>query len=133
MKLEETIQEMFDEYPDLFQERWQCLDHLFCVIGNGYEWVNGVLIEPYMVSPKTGRYIKKTGKYLKFNGELGEDGKAIQRNIMQNEIPSEKYWYNLCDSSYLIDYPKNIKHDWLQGIEETKELLIKDGQKVGLE
>lgn len=44
MKFEETIQSMFDRSPMLFTERWQCLDHLFLVIGNGYEWSNGQLV-----------------------------------------------------------------------------------------
>lgn len=44
MNVELTIQEMFDSDPELFKERADCLDHLFCTIGNGYEWVNGELI-----------------------------------------------------------------------------------------
>lgn len=123
MKLEETIQEMFDEYPDLFQTRSQCLDHLFCVIGNGYDWVNGQLIEPHMKSPKTGRYIKKRGEYLKFKGCLGKDGKATQRIRIEQRCECE--WYPLCRQySYLFDFPKNIKKDWLEGIKETMEILI---------
>lgn len=45
MTLEQTIQDMFDNYPDLFQERWECLDHLFCVLGTEYEWSKGQLLE----------------------------------------------------------------------------------------
>ena len=45
MNLELTIQSMFDEYPSLFKERSDCLNQLFCVIGNGYEWVNGELVD----------------------------------------------------------------------------------------
>lgn len=43
MKLELTIQDMFNNYPTLFKERSDCLDHLFCTIGNGYHWHNGEL------------------------------------------------------------------------------------------
>ena len=45
MNVELTIQLMFDEYPTLFKERADCLNHLFCTIGNGYVWQNGELIE----------------------------------------------------------------------------------------
>lgn len=45
MTLELTIQAMFDEYPTLFQDRVDCLNHLFCVIGNGYKWINGELVD----------------------------------------------------------------------------------------
>ncbi len=44
MNVELTMQEMFDRYPTLFKERADCLSHLFCVIGNGYEWYKGELI-----------------------------------------------------------------------------------------
>ena len=45
MTLELTIQAMFDEYPGLFKDRSDCLDQLFCTIGNGYHWVNGELCD----------------------------------------------------------------------------------------
>ena len=45
MTLEKTIQSMFDHFPFLFQDRADCLNHLFCVLGNEYEWVDGELIK----------------------------------------------------------------------------------------
>lgn len=36
---------MFDNNPTIFKERTDCLNHLFCVIGNGYFWKNGELVE----------------------------------------------------------------------------------------
>ena len=45
MTVETTIQRMFDEYPDLFSTRQECYDFLFCVIGNGYEWRRGQVVE----------------------------------------------------------------------------------------
>lgn len=44
MTLELTIQEMFNKFPGLFKERSDCLDHLFCTIGNGYDWKDGELV-----------------------------------------------------------------------------------------
>lgn len=44
MNVELTIQNMFDNYPTLFKERSDCLNHLFCTIGNGYKWVDGELV-----------------------------------------------------------------------------------------
>ena len=44
MKPERTLQKMYDEYPQLFPTRQQALDQLFCVIGNGYEWKKGELV-----------------------------------------------------------------------------------------
>lgn len=45
MTVETTIQRMFDNYPDLFATRKDCYNHLFCVIGNGYEWKRGQIVE----------------------------------------------------------------------------------------
>ena len=44
MTLERTIQRMFNGYPGLFKTRADCLDQLFCVIGNGYHWKDGELV-----------------------------------------------------------------------------------------
>ena len=45
MRAEDTLQFMFDFYPNLFPTRKHCLDHLFCTVGNGYKWKNGELVE----------------------------------------------------------------------------------------
>ena len=45
MTLELTMQQMFNEQPMRFKERADCLNHLFCVVGNGYQWINGELVE----------------------------------------------------------------------------------------
>lgn len=44
MNVELTIQEMYDQYPTLFKDRADCMNHLFCTIGNGMEWQNGELV-----------------------------------------------------------------------------------------
>ena len=44
MTVETTVQWMFDHYPDLYSTREECFDHLFCTIGNGYEWKWGQLV-----------------------------------------------------------------------------------------
>ena len=43
MKPERTIQAMMDMYPVSCTTRQECLDHLFVVIGNGYDWFEGEL------------------------------------------------------------------------------------------
>lgn len=70
MTLEQTIQSMYDGYPTLFKERADCLNHLFCTIGNGYEWVNGELVDG-----------KDTDDdYIKHLESEFVDGKAFQHN-----------------------------------------------------
>ena len=45
MKLEQTIQYMYDFYPDLFPNRQHALNHLFLTLGNGMVWHDGQLID----------------------------------------------------------------------------------------
>lgn len=47
MTLKNTIKKMLLEYPTLYQDRAQCLNQLFCVNGNGYEWIKGQLVDEY--------------------------------------------------------------------------------------
>lgn len=113
MKVEQTIQLMQDKYSDLFYNRKSCLDHLFCVIGNGYEWINGELVDP-----DDKDYIKeysiKNIKKAEFNEDLDEN--------------KEYNWYPLSkEYSYLYNYPENIKEDWLEAINECKKMLLDDG------
>ena len=44
MTVETTLQEMFDRYPLMYSTREECFDHLFCMIGNSYEWKWGQLV-----------------------------------------------------------------------------------------
>lgn len=83
MKVELTIQEMFDNYPTLFKDRADCLNHLFCVIGNGYDWVNGELVE----GPED--YSAEEQKY--FEDRLKE-GKAFQYNKMSLRAEALEYY-----------------------------------------
>lgn len=105
MNVELTIQDCFDNYPGLFKERADVLNHLFCVIGNGYEWENGELVDNYM---PTNSEIKDLESHL-------VDGKAFQHNKLSLRAESQLYeqeriangWYE----EYLKRYPdEDIEH-----------------------
>lgn len=146
MKLEQTIQMMFDEHPSLFQHRWEALVYMFLYTGTGYDWVDGELVDFY-----------GSGK---FSGILSEDGKAVQRkkdDILDSVMKSyremgmdeeliasmmERVKNNTSDrhketpalSDMLIfggcplyDYPENVKPDWVAGMEEARQILVKAG------
>lgn len=84
MNVELTIQEMFDSYPTLFKERADCLDHLFLVIGNGYEWVNGELVEDCWECNLTPEEIESLSLRL-------VNGKAYQHNKLSLRAESQLY------------------------------------------
>lgn len=58
MTVELTIQHLFDICPELFKERADCLNQLFCTIGNGYEWKYGELV-PVKDVPEDKKKLKK--------------------------------------------------------------------------
>ena len=83
MKVELTIQEMFDNYPTLFKDRSDCLNHLFCVIGNGYDWINGELVE--------GPEDYSAEEQKAFESRL-KDGKAFQYNKLSLRAEAKEYY-----------------------------------------
>lgn len=178
MKLELTIQKMFNDYPSLFKERADCLNHLFCTIGNGYDWENGELVDcgsicraPEDVDKEELDFLQnqllrgKAFQYYKMSlrdevyemiarerkrEDFDEWLERLEMTKLQwaelalkniEKAPPNVYykikdrkmrWYffigGYCKNfSYLWNYPKNIKEDWLAGIEETKALLMEDG------
>lgn len=133
MRAEDTLQYMTDFYPKLFPTRKHALNQLFCVIGNGYDWVNGELVDDdnrYVKRYKLRRPIKKAEfryeqdwlRFNKFYKKLYED--------TNERIPFEYNfeWYPLSKNySYLFNYPDDIKDDWKALLEECRQLLIEDG------
>ena len=133
MRAEDTLQYMADFYPQLIPTRKHALNDLFCVIGNGYDWVNGELVNDdnrYVKRYKLRNPIKKAEfryeqdwlRFYKFYKKLYED--------TNEKIPFEYNfeWYPLSKTySYLFNYPDDIKDDWRALLEECKQLLIEDG------
>lgn len=116
MKVEDTIQYLYDNHPSLFQERWQCLNHLFCVIGNGYEWENGELVT-------------KCANTKKYKPKLNHEGRAVQRKVEDQTMGGLKEvnisFYPIYDGhSFLTNPPEDIKDDWREALEETKILVL---------
>lgn len=136
MKAEDTLQYMADFYPEIFPTRKHALDQLFCVIGNGYEWINGELVDDDNKYKK--RYqLKKSIKKAEFKyEELWNQQHEFYTDLYkseENKIPIEYRfkWYPLCKRfSYLYNYPDDIKPDWKELLEECKRMLQEDGIEV---
>lgn len=112
MNVELTIQEMFDSYPTLFKERADCLSHLFCVIGNGYEWVNGELVECTCILED----IEKITSHL-------VDGKAHQHNKLSLRAESQ-YYQNQRIAEGWFEERKDKYSD--EDVEELKAIFQKN-------
>lgn len=130
MTLENTIQAMLDFGGDSYLTRKDCYNHLFCTIGTGYEWVNGELV--------SDDFDKQLSRY-----ESVDVVKAVERpNALQLWEAREKtysemseqmhnkheFWYPLSKRySHLFNYPDDIKPDWLEAINECRQMLKDDG------
>lgn len=139
MNAENTIQWMMDFYPDLYPTRKHCLDQLFCAIGNGYEWVNGELID---TDPDEfiHRYSFKEDVVRAKGSNESNWIRLQQMHQMQaqldpfHRIPDEYRfnWYPISkEFSYILNYPEDITDSWRAALEECKQLLGADGIKVG--
>ena len=137
MRAEDTLQYMADFYPSIFPTRKHALDHLFCVIGNGYEWVNGELVDDDNEYEKRYKLIKSIKR-----AEFRHEGNWYSMHKFYTELKNidDDYkipmqydfdWYPLSKKySALYTYPDDIKPDWKALIEECKQMLIADGIEV---
>lgn len=135
-------------YPSMYSTTAQVINHLYLVIGNGYDWVNGGLAESYDDTKQgivrkmllAGKSIKKIEKavaeedhkrwkemfadsdreYQKLRKKLGL--KRIERETRE---PSKGVTpYPICEYSALCDIPPDAKHDWVAGAYEAARLAV---------
>jgi len=118
-------------YGDLFPKEKYYLEHLFFVIGNGYEWENGELVDrrrrteqDFIRERKEFRQWKKTlqrGSPRVTKAELLKFVKSLRKGK-----PKKRQIYPLCEYSAIVNFPKNIKPDWLaaarKALNHSKEL-----------
>ena len=113
MNVELTIQEMFDNDPTLFTERADCLNHLFCVIGNGYEWVDGELVDSESVYDEEA-----------LKSHL-VDGKAFQHNKMSLRAKALEYhkrYLEKCPNKnkYVSELEKKLDEEYFNSIPDDE-------------
>ena len=141
MTLESTIQHSLLHYPDLYQARWQVLDHLFCVIGNGYEWRNGVLVLKEKPKRPVATYDNRIKDQDRFDKEhvhlAGYRGTKKQRISKMKTQDTARFmqpalFYPLSEYSKMVTFPDDIKIDWLFGVLEICNLIIlSEGRTAG--
>mgnify|MGYP006921415738 CR=1 FL=1 len=135
---------MLKDYPSLFQNRTDCFDQLFCVLGNGYEWENGELVDQFKPTPTFIKEKKKRkAKESKILREsiLHLDGNLERYYRIYPKTPTNKQvairyetidchnriWYPI-ESQYtpLFNIPDNVKLDWAEAAQLQVILLLGD-------
>ena len=140
MTVETTVQEMFDKYPLMYSTREECFDHLFCTIGNGYEWKWGQLVYHDRGNPD---YDEEAEKELNEKDYESEHLRAVQsESNLEKKRQHDKLWeragimkpggkhdwYPLSRKySRLFTIPDDARDDWKSAVEECKKMLEEDG------
>ena len=115
---------MFRDWKTLFRTRADAIDHLFFVIGNGYEWRKGALVrkldemdampDPFANHPnETIREV-----YAKLRAE--EDAMPV------GPLPDDgklRHFYPVCGYSKINTVPANVRPDWLALAREAAIML----------
>lgn len=137
MTVETTVQEMFDRYPDLFSTREECFDHLFCTIGNGYQWKWGQLIYHEPGDCALDKEWHEADYAKEFHARAHQSKKNIEARHKRNAIfvragiikkVDEHHWYPLSKKySKLFTIPANAREDWKAAVDECKKMLEKAG------
>lgn len=122
MKFEETIQSCFDNYPTLYQTREQVLNQLFCVIGNGYEWKNGELVDDNDKKPINNLYNGKAKQYNIIT-------KGKYRKMMFDELKSDKENYKFW-TDILKEKGLTLEEEFLKPKEDDNELQFKIDKSI---
>lgn len=123
---------MIRAFPTLFQNRSQALHHLFCVIGNGYDWEHGELISIYseelyaqheqdpilLPEPFNARYEISNQWELARLMSVRQNASTLAR---VNGPGISLYPYT--DSAHIVNLPSDITEDWaLAAVEHAWEI-----------
>ena len=129
MRAEDTLQFMMDFRGDLYYNRQKCLNQLFCVVGNGYEWIDGELVDTREDTKNLLSRWQLSNPILHAEPTTGTLECGEFQEIMYGQIGRKvDKWYPLSkEFSYLFNYPLDIKPDWKALIEECRQMLIDDG------
>ena len=135
MEAERTIQFLLDTHPKIFFTRKHCLNFLFCVCGNGYEWINGELslkVRDQKVTDWENAHPNKIHHAVENPDAISEYQTLIAKedDLYVGSVPLDR-WIRLSKKySKLYTAPENITDDWKAVLEECKQLLINDGVKL---
>ena len=129
MRAEDTLQFMMDFRGDMYYSRQECLNQLFCVIGNGYEWIDGELVEGRIeTSELLSRWqLSNPIEHAKLTKSREECGKINEEIWNRRGIKTERWKPLSKKHSNLFIYPKYIKPDWTALLEECRQMLIENG------
>lgn len=132
-------------YPLIYTSRTEVLHHVFCVIGNGYEWSEeGTVVStdersPWNKEEELIRIEKDLETYEPFIQEFLRPG-MVERYLTELETvnnveelihvrPAITDIYPQSDYALLMNVPDNAQAEWKSLADEAKSLAVEAGWK----
>lgn len=119
--LEYTVQVSMATYPSLYTDRIEVLEHLYCVIGNGYDWIKGRLI--HWGRYNTWRESEDRVKDWIFQFGSFDSREESREKYYGKDAPVEAYPMSPGFSALCL-IPDDIRPDWLAGAYEVIDWLV---------
>ncbi len=142
----ETIRRSLINFPSLYQEPADVLHHLFAVIGNGFEWVNGHLINSWederddptqwiqdqiddaADSPSLKLYYRKMMHTYQFTKDNMED------ILEHGDTRYAGTYYPLSQYSRILCVPDDVSNEWLKAAYQfASDALVAFRMQFGVE
>jgi hypothetical protein len=140
--VKETVFRMLIHYPSLFADKADCYHHLFIVLGNGYDWINGGLIDKFDKLGDEPRWEDESGAgkpdESPFIVDFMRNDRILiaKRNnarirfaldnidfIIAEPVHFDNRVYPVCNLTSLFHMPKNVREDWKQACNEASSAL----------
>lgn len=108
----ETVARMMRQYPTLFPTEAHALHHLFIVNGNGYDWIEGQLVDLFARSDEEVRAERCRREKRLLHGVSEHLRAQIKAAWAKPAAPIIRL-YPLCKYADLCTLPDDIHPDWL--------------------
>lgn len=143
MNVELTVKISRLGYPGIYRTRFDVLHHLFCVIGNGYEWRGGEIVEMCEdASTVAAMEIvlcrhKHPMPFDSIDAEIKAGRKAAKAHdddflSVFDRNPKMYGWYPLSEYALLVNVPENVRPDWKrEAVRIARILASADGTWLG--
>ena len=113
MTVKDTVTKSLLEYPLLFLNSLDVYNHLFCTIGNGYDWIDGELVDTCSSNEKVPT-IKKAIQ------------KIIEREIKDYFIDTREYWIDEMLGNGIDSHTKEAIREKINEDFEISNRIIKE-------
>jgi hypothetical protein len=140
----ETVRNAITCYPSLFATRGDALHHLFLVLGNGYTWHKGEIVnkfpedegQPWTPERESASFARIDGNadlLRELVDERVQRHQAILSNLdaaVQDLTLTREFVYPQFDGALLFTIPEDVTDDWAAAAEDAKTIAIQGGWKL---